>query len=88
MDNNTGSMAPPSEVRVPLPRRRGQRISPQVWNEQRPRFQKLYEGLEMSLPETMKAMEDTYGFYARYGDPPALEHRRWSQRGRVLTWTA
>ena len=72
-------MAPPSEVPVPLPRQRGQRISPQVWNEQRPRFQKLYVDLDMSLPETMKAMEDTHNFYARYENHAALSLE-------VITW--
>lgn len=74
MATNTTSMAPPS-----LPRRRMQKISVQVWNEQRPRFQKYYVDLDMSLPNAMKAMEDTFAFYARYDEHLASEyciHRR------------
>lgn len=85
MDTNTASMAPPSEVPVPFLRRRGQRISPQAWDEQRLRLQKLYVDLDMTLPETMRAMENDYNFYARYGNHAAL---RCSQWGGLLTWSA
>lgn len=69
MDTNTASMAPPSGLPVPSPRRRMPTISAEVWKEQRPRFQKLYVDMDMSLPNAMKTMEDTYAFYARYDDP-------------------
>ena len=52
---------------IPLTARpRGQRISSETWMEQRPRFQRLYVDLDMSLQDTMRTMEEMYAFKARY----------------------
>ena len=40
------------------------RMTPNDWAEQRPRIKSLYIDQDLSLTDTMKHMEDTYGFLA------------------------
>ncbi|MCJ1358792.1 MAG: hypothetical protein MMC33_008792 [Icmadophila ericetorum] len=70
-DNQDGLMlAPPvdpiSSASAPRPvaNQQRKRMTPQEWAEQRPRIRSLYVDQDLSLPRTMKLMEETYEFHA------------------------
>ena len=59
-------MDPISTASTPRPvaNQQRKRMTPQEWAEQRPRIRSLYIDQDLSLPRTMKLMEETYEFHA------------------------